>query len=234
MSIDIDALAEKGVRKITPVTNVVTVDVNRIGSYTPDGSSEYHYTSIKAALDSITNASDTNRFVMHVFPGKYEERITTKAFVYIVGFYADTTFIQQDSGHVVIVPDEGGYASGFKNITIIGLSNESNDSTVFVDDGGSVSFEDCSVLAVSGKGAEVGDGAFLIGHNTSFQSSENDGVVCHSGGSVVLDGGTQSGKDETTWDVSVESGGWMAYSGSLSLMNGRFNKAGDVICRTPV
>jgi hypothetical protein len=51
------------------------------------------FTTITAALDSITDASDTNRYLIYVAPGVYNERVTMKEYVDIEGSGELTTKI---------------------------------------------------------------------------------------------------------------------------------------------
>jgi hypothetical protein len=216
----------------TPVTNLLYVDKRRTDVYVECGSITKPYKTINAALAAITTNSDSNRFVVLISPGTYSEQITTKAFVYLVSEYPDSVLITQSTGHTVIVPSASGAAAGLRGLNLENLSASNLYNAVHLDDGGSLAMVDCSALSVGGKAAEINDGSFLVAHNVSFQSNENDGVMCRSGGSFMLDGGTQAGKDGTTWDVSVESGGWMTVTGSLALANGRLNAVGTVEYRT--
>jgi len=65
------------------------------------------YTTITAALDSITDASDANRYLVRVMPGVYSERVTMKQYVDIEGSGELTTKItftgsaSADTGTVV-------------------------------------------------------------------------------------------------------------------------------------
>ena len=56
------------------------------------------FTSIQAALDSITDASDTNRYLVWVAPGIYEEQVTMKEYVDIEGSGQNTTTIVWTGG----------------------------------------------------------------------------------------------------------------------------------------
>ncbi|MCC6347327.1 MAG: hypothetical protein IT388_09100 [Nitrospirales bacterium] len=55
--------------------------------------SDSDFTGIQTALDSITNASDTNRYLVRVAPGVYTERVTMKHYVDIEGSGELTTKI---------------------------------------------------------------------------------------------------------------------------------------------
>jgi hypothetical protein len=67
------------------------------------------YTTITAALNSITTASDTNRYLIQVMPGIYTERVTMKQYVDIEGAGELTTKITftggstQNSGAATLV-----------------------------------------------------------------------------------------------------------------------------------
>lgn len=54
-----------------------------------------HYNTITAALNSISDASDTNRYLVYVAPGVYTETVTMKQFVDIEGAGELTTKITQ-------------------------------------------------------------------------------------------------------------------------------------------
>ena len=54
------------------------------------------FTSIKAAVDSITTSSDSNRYIIRVAPGIYQENeinLTSKPYISIVGFDIQTTVV---------------------------------------------------------------------------------------------------------------------------------------------
>lgn len=52
-----------------------------------------HYNTISAALDSITDASNTNRYLVWIAPGVYTEKVTMKSFVDLEGAGELTTKI---------------------------------------------------------------------------------------------------------------------------------------------
>lgn len=73
----------------------------------PGGNS---FTSIQAAVDSITQASFKDRYQVAVGPGTYQERVTLKPFIALVGAGADqTTIVSQGftgyAGTVMAVGD---------------------------------------------------------------------------------------------------------------------------------
>ena len=68
------------------------------------------FTTIQAAIDSITDASPTNRYLVWVAPGVYEEQVTTANYVDIRGSSMESVVIQhgggaQSSGAVIVGAD---------------------------------------------------------------------------------------------------------------------------------
>ena len=86
--------------KGTPYQNVVIV-----------AKSGGDYTAVQAALDSITTASDTNRYLVWVAPGVYTETVTMKPYVDIEG-----------AGELLTTISYTGSAS-FTTGTVIGANN---------------------------------------------------------------------------------------------------------------
>lgn len=73
-----------------------------------------HFASVQAALDSITDAGSSKRYLIQVAPGVYSEQVTMKPFVDIAGSGQGLTILQ-----------------GFGNATVVGASNaELRDLTV--------------------------------------------------------------------------------------------------------
>ena len=58
------------------------------------GPDHCHYTSIQAAIDSITDASSSKNYTILVYPGTYAENITMKQYVDILGYSRERTIIE--------------------------------------------------------------------------------------------------------------------------------------------
>jgi hypothetical protein len=72
---------------LRPLANVITVS--------PSGGD---FTSIQAALNSISDASPFNRYAVLVGPGTYEGKITLKSWVSVIGASPQLTRIESDGG----------------------------------------------------------------------------------------------------------------------------------------
>ncbi|MFW5713666.1 MAG: hypothetical protein ACOCYU_03260 [Brevefilum sp.] len=70
------------------------------------------FTSIQAALDSITDASESNPYLVYVAPGVYDERVTMKEYVDIEG-----------SGELATKITAAGFYSGANDATVKGADN---------------------------------------------------------------------------------------------------------------
>lgn len=79
------------------------------------------YTSIKDAVDSITNASQINPYVVNIGPGVYtESTITLKTGVYLIGSSTSSTIIVPSvSTNTVIIGHDGSYIN---QLTVTGAS----------------------------------------------------------------------------------------------------------------
>jgi len=70
-------------------------DLNHVVTVSPTGGD---YSSIQAALDSITDAAEDNRYLVKIGPGVYVEQVTMKPFVDIEGSGQDVTTIRWGAG----------------------------------------------------------------------------------------------------------------------------------------
>jgi hypothetical protein len=78
------------------VTGIVYVDNRRVDTFTADGSLSKPFSTISAAYASITTASATSPFLVHVSPGLYIEASTFKpykAYVTLIGCGKENTFV---------------------------------------------------------------------------------------------------------------------------------------------
>lgn len=92
-----------------PLANVITVS--------PFGGD---YTSIQGALDSITGADSANRFIVFVGPGAYDEQVTLKSYVTVIGAGRGLTVIRSGGSDVFgfAATVVGATAAGLRSLTI--------------------------------------------------------------------------------------------------------------------
>lgn len=74
---------------------VIHVNKNQSGSYTPDGSINKPYLTVKAALDAISDASASKKYALVIAPGTYTEdpSIRLKGWVDLIAVANDTVAI---------------------------------------------------------------------------------------------------------------------------------------------
>ena len=89
-------IEQRSINSLTNVVNLVTVGLT--------GSTNVDYNSIKVAVDSITGASPTNTYVVKVGPGVfYEDPITMKSYVDVIGESETNTIIQANNPNTSLI-----------------------------------------------------------------------------------------------------------------------------------
>ena len=96
------------------------------------------YSTIQSAINSITNATSNNVYVISIYPGTYSENITMKAYVSLQGITASRGQIKitASSGNVITLPTDGNCA--FKNIGIFATGTA---KAVYVTTGSTSEYE---------------------------------------------------------------------------------------------
>ena len=165
-----------------PVGHLVTV-----------GKSGGDFTSIQAAIDSITGASFNNWYTVLVGPGTYAEEITLKDFVTVRGYGFPDTAIQVVSASDVT----GVHGAGNAVLRDIWIYAESTQGDAVAIDGPLMLGER---VVVHAKGGPTGEATgLLLGTNeqVSFVDSEivahsafvNIGIDMNAPASVTMEGG---------------------------------------------
>ena len=89
-------IEQRSINSLTNVVNLVTVGLS--------GSTGVDYNSVKLAVDSITGASATNTYVVKVGPGVfYENPITMKSYVDVIGESVTNTIIQANNPNTSLI-----------------------------------------------------------------------------------------------------------------------------------
>ncbi len=100
------------------------------------------YSTIQAAINSITDASLTNAYTIFIYPGTYNEAVTLKSYVSIVGAGVDDVIIKGTGSTPAVTGPAADSGSGqcyISNLTIDGvgqnallLPDSNNSKTLFV------------------------------------------------------------------------------------------------------
>ncbi len=143
------------------------------------------FSTIQAAIDSVSTASATNRFVIQVMAGTYTESLVMKDYVDIVGNGRDATILQDDGTNPVITAGAPSMVAGFsvQNLTIVqrvsyGVSIGSHSDTI--------TFRNVTLKmpSTSGYGISAGNGPLEI-HDSRIVSTGAD-IAVYTGGTVLI------------------------------------------------
>lgn len=188
----------------TPITLIRYVDKNRADTYVADGSPTKPFTTVQAAIDSITDASETNYYVVFVLPGVYEEDLSLKPWVEIAGISKEMTIVRTSAPHGAhtCTFTAGGEIS-FKNVSLGGVDH----NVVFTHapgDTGScrVHFDNvragdivCNFLGAGVDSIHLRNDSHLVGKLTShsgsvtaYNSLFEDGLEIDDQGVEIVDG----------------------------------------------
>jgi len=153
---------------------------------TADGTMEKPYLTIKAANDSITDASGTNRYIVYVGPGDYtEDPITMQANVDIraIGGPYSTKITASTTGSVLFSNTVGqNTLAGF---TISGVTGESAYELSGVNIGAIV--KDCVIYNCQ-TGIESSSGVLVVINIATVPAGSMTNLVLANGGEVQMTG----------------------------------------------
>ena len=115
-------IEKRSINSLINVVNLVTVGLS--------GSTGVDYNSIKTAVDSITGASPTNTYVVKVGPGVfYEDPITMKSYVDVIGESETNTIIQANDPNTTLIT--GADQSMISDVQIQGCTGTSVAAVVY-------------------------------------------------------------------------------------------------------
>jgi hypothetical protein len=129
------------------------------------------FTTITAALDSILDASDTNRYLIWVAPGVYEEHVVMEPYVDIAGASINTTIIRYTA------TDAQGAVVAASNAMLQSITVENPGSgtvpSVGIYCGGVTQFTIFNVKA-KGMGGNMNYGVYVIGGSDKVYISDSE------------------------------------------------------------
>jgi hypothetical protein len=166
------------------------------------------YTSVQAAIDSITGEAADNPYLVWVAPGVYSETVTMKPYVHLQGSGQDVTVITSNASSETWLPDQvtlelASYTSlrdltvinsgaGTNNVTILGMAGMTGtlatDVTVIAQGGGQNS------LAIELDGSGTGITLQQVTARSENGSNFNIGLNLENEAKAVLLGGSFTGR----------------------------------------
>jgi pectin methylesterase-like acyl-CoA thioesterase len=217
-----DVLASAG--GIVTVESVVYVSKNG-NDDTGTGTMSSPYHTVTKAVDSITDASSTKKYVVMVGPGTYDEvsGFALKAFVSICATSPDMTTIQRQNGsggyqsHQLTISDSGTFE--FRNVSL-GMSGLTVQHTSATGNAFVLSLNGVSIGAGGLAVAGIGAGRDLV----TIINSKIDGAVTLASTSTTVVGSTLVG-DITT---STGSGTFANTAGQMTALVVRGSSVGNI------
>lgn len=183
------------------------------------------FTTITAALNSITDASDTNRYLIYVAPGTYTERVTMKPYVDIQGAGEVNTKISNSGGTGSLFDDGVIVTANNSELRFITIENtgSNTDATGIYITSGSPSLSHLTISVTGGTNRNYG----IVSNAASPKIS--DVSISVSGGqfSYGMVFTTYSSNTTLLNIISVASNATYTYG--ISLL-GQFN-TGNVIAK---
>lgn len=170
-----------------------TIGVEKIGSYSgvklvhkgvADGANTFN--SIQAAIDSITDASQSNPYLIKVMPGTYSEAVTLKNGVNVEGSGQDETIITFNAD-IINIP--AGSVTSLRKVTVLLPQTTPYTITGITNGGTDFSLSDSKIYANSSVTSGNVMGVYSYGNKFTINNciidttSPNAGVY-----SLTLDG----------------------------------------------
>ena len=180
------------------------------------------YTTVTAALDSITDASDTNRYLVKVMPGVYSEQVTMKPYVDIEGAGELATKLT----YIGSASSGSGTVAGANNAELRFLSIENTGGATW---------------AVAIYNGSASPRLTQVTANAAGGSATNRGVV-NNGGSPVMKNVTVSASGgsagcygvENSFSSPVMTNVTVSASGSTAYNTGVYNNASSATIQNSV
>ena len=207
-------------------TQQVFVDGARTDSYPADGTRYRPYKTIQAAIDSITDASGSKPYAVHIAPGIYAELITMKSAVSLVGAGIDLTVIQMASGDLISISSGGANITG---MSVYGTSGKS----IHVSGGAYLGAYSVGGWTSNDRCVYVENGSTFEAFPGCWFGSDSDNCIEVANSSALWLWGTwASGEVSTHYDVKVGSGCSLDIRHGLVLNNNRLSNSGTVTLKT--
>lgn len=110
----------------------ISADYRKYVSFSFPNTDPY-YSTIQAAINSISDASPTKPYGVYIYPGKYQETITLKSYVSLIGAGIDDVMIKGGGSSPVIIGPASDSGSGQCFITNLTIDGNGKSAIVFND-----------------------------------------------------------------------------------------------------
>jgi len=162
------------------------------------------FTSVQAAIDSITDAAADNPYLVWVAPGVYEEQVTMKSYVHLQGAGQEATVITSTASSSVYPPVQATLLlasnASLRDLTVGNKGDGSRNAAILAT--GNVTRTLAADVVARAQGDNASNYAFFLsgsGTGVMLQQvtalaenaiTDNIGLVIESGTAAVLHGGS--------------------------------------------
>jgi hypothetical protein len=171
------------------------------------------FTTVQAALDSITDAAANNPYLVWVAPGVYSETVTLKPYVHLQGAGQEATVITSTIGNAAAPPTAATLVlvanTSLRDLTVGNSGSAEFNVALLIPEGAmEVIATDVTALA---QGISTGDNVaiYQAGPNTSLTlvnitalaenaNGVNSGMYANQGQTTTLHGGSFTGRGGST------------------------------------
>ena len=141
------------------------------------------FSSVKAAIDSITGNTSTNRFIVSVAPGTYvEDPITMKAYVMVVGSGGTSTVISANNPNADLIT--GHNDASIESVVLTGATGSGYAAVSFDNPAENLTTKRFICTLVT-----FGNNDILVKCNSSGNSTTIGMLGCHFGGAYSYNHG---------------------------------------------
>ena len=169
------------------------------------------YTSVQAAIDSISDAGADNPYLVWVVPGVYSETVTLKSYVHLQGSGQEATVITSTASSSVWPPTQatlvlasdaslrdltvGNGGAGDRNVALMATAGMTRTLAADVTTRalGNGNYNYGIILGGSGTGVTLQQVTALAENGSSY----NHGLVNYSGAAAILRGGSFTARGGT-------------------------------------
>jgi hypothetical protein len=166
------------------------------------------YTSVQAAIDSIADASASNRYLVWVAPGEYSETVTMEPYVHLQGAGQEATIITSTTSNGSLPPSQATLVMAsdvsLRDLTV-GNSGAGINNVALLASAGVTRMQLADVTVRAQGGGENNYAIFLIDSGTDVRlqhvialsengSSINSGLQNCIGAAATLHGGSFTGR----------------------------------------